>query len=359
MPYLEINLEKIQHNLRVIKKKFEAKNVSICAVTKVTLGNPTIAKLLVKEGITYLGDSRIENIIRMHEAGVNAKFVLIRNPSLSKIPLIVKYADISLNSEIATIEKLSKESLFQRKKHGVILMVEMGDLREGIMPEDLEDLVEKVLELKGVELMGLGTNLKCFAGILPDEKNMKEFSDIAENIQDKFGLKLKFISGGNSANYNWLMSSNDIGVINNLRIGTAILLGREGIHESIIPDLYHDAFVFVAEIVELKDKPLYPKGLQDNATNAFGEPSIFTNLNKFIDSEGKRTQALLNAGRQDVNEKALIPRDNIEIMSASSDYLIVDLKNTNFKVGDLLSFTVNYEALLSAMTSPFISKIFK
>jgi predicted amino acid racemase len=318
------------------------------------LGNPRIAKTLIQAGIEYIGDSRIENIIRMTNAGISAKFILIRNPALSEIPIVVNYADISLNTELITIKMLSEEALQQNKKHGIILMVEMGDLREGIMPKDLEFIVEQVLKLKGIELLGIGTNLKCYAGVIPDDKNMKEFSDIVENIQEKYGIKLKFISGGNSANYDWFMTTNNKGLINNLRIGTAILLGVGGINEIPIPNLYQDTFTFVGEIVELKKKPLYPKGTI--TTNAFGEPSIFQNRDK--QSEDYRNHALIYAGRQDINEKGLIPLDDIEILSASSDYIIVDLKDNDFKLGDQLRFNLNYEALLGAMTSPFISKVF-
>ena len=99
---------------------------------------------------------------------------------------------------------------------------------------------------------------------------------------------------------------------------------------------------------------MYPKGTI--TTNAFGEPSVFQN--KYKSREGYMNHALLNAGRQDVQEKGLIPKDDIEILSASSDYIIVDLKNSDFKLGDELRFSVNYEALLGAMTSPYISKVF-
>jgi predicted amino acid racemase len=357
LPYLEINLKKIHHNAKALKGALNSKSISIMGITKVILGNPTIAKRIVQAGISYLGDSRIENIIRMREEGVNAHFVLIRNPSLKEIPSVIKDSDISLNTELFIIKKLSEESIRQNKKHGIILMVEMGDLREGIMPKNLENIVDHVLKLKGVELRGIGTNLKCFAGVIPDEKNMKAFSEIAERIQDKKGINFEFVSGGNSANYDWLMSTDNIGLINNLRLGTAILLGVGGIYETPLPELYIDAFTFVAEIVELKRKPLFPKGTI--TTNAFGEPSIFKSKKIFPDENRLRTQALLNAGRQDILETKLIPKEDTEIMSATSDYIIVDLKdNENYKVGDELRFDINYEALLHAMTSPYISKVF-
>ncbi|MHA1492033.1 MAG: alanine/ornithine racemase family PLP-dependent enzyme [Promethearchaeota archaeon] len=354
MPRLEIDLKKIFYNAKRLNQLFNSKNISIIGITKVTLGDPTIAKTLVDAGIQYLGDSRIPNIKRMKEAGVNAQFVMIRSPALSEIPSVVKHADISLNSEIEVIKRLSAESTRQNKKHGILLMVEMGDLREGLMPDEVDNIVKQVLELKGVELCGIGTNLKCFAGVSPDERNMKEFSDIAKKIQEKFNIKFKFISGGNSANYDWLMNTKDVGLINNLRIGTAILLGHGGINEAPIPGLQYNAFTFIAEIVELRKKPSYPKGTIN--TNAFGEPSIF--LERNYQKGGERVQALLNAGRQDILEMKLIPKDNIEIMCATSDYIVVDVKENKFKVGDEMRFNLEYEALLCAMTSPFVLKVF-
>jgi predicted amino acid racemase len=356
MPSIEIDLKKIENNARTIKNLLDAKGVSIIAITKVVLGNPEIAHSLVNAGISYLGDSRIDNIIRMYDSGIKAKFVLIRNPSFDEIPLVVKYANISLNSELETIKKLSEESIKQKKIHGIIIMVEMGDLREGVMPEHLNNIVKEVLKLEGIKLMGIGTNLKCFAGVIPDEKNMKEFSEIAQLLQNKFNIKLKFISGGNSANYNWIISTKSKGIVNNLRIGTLILLGVEGIKEDPVSDLAQDAFTFVAEIVELKKKPLYPRGTI--TANAFGEPSIFQNKEDYNSKAGYMNHALLNVGRQDVQEKGLFPNQDIEILSASSDYIVIDLKNTRYNLGDKLRFNMSYEALLGAMTSPFISKVF-
>ncbi len=352
MPRIEIDLKKIFHNAKKMKELCNLKNISIIAITKVTLGNPSVAKTLVQAGISYLGDSRIENIIRMRKAGVSAKFALIRSPALSEIPSVVKHADMSLISELEVIEKLSEESINQGKKHEIMIMVEMGDLREGVMPSDLDNLVEQVLNLKGIELSGIGTNLKCFSGVVPDDRNMKEFSEIVEKIQNKFNIKLKIVSAGNSANYDWLMSTDDVGTINNLRFGTALLLGHGGINEGPLPGLYYDAFTFVAEIAELKKKPSFPSGTITKP--AFGD-SIF--LKRNYPKDGEMNLALLNAGRQDVLETKIIAADDIEILSATSDYIIIDVKDNKFKIGDELRFNLEYEALLNAMTSPFVSKV--
>ncbi|MFX0101249.1 MAG: alanine/ornithine racemase family PLP-dependent enzyme [Candidatus Hodarchaeota archaeon] len=357
LPRVQIDLKKIRHNAKTLLNLLGSRGFSLMAVSKVVLGDPRIVRELVKAGILCIGDSRIENIIKMKNAGINAFFTLIRVPSFIEIPDVVRYADISLNTELETIKAISKEARKQGKTHGILLMVELGDRREGIMKQDLNEFVEQILELENINLKGIGTNLKCFRGVVPDEDNMSELSSLAHEIQDIHGISLDLISGGNSANYNWMVSTKNRYLINNLRIGEALFLGKETINYEPIPELYTDIFKLFAEIVEIKKKPVSPRG--KITSNGFGEPvkapNRFYNLGEV---NKKRLQALVNVGRQDVLVDGLDPILNIEILGGSSDYLIVNLKNHHPKLGDSLEFHLNYGALLYAMTSPFIDKVY-
>ncbi len=358
MPILEINLRKIRHNAKLLKNLLTQRNVSIIGITKLVLGNPTIAMTLVQGGIEYLGDSRIHNIIKMKKNNIRAQFVLIRIPSITEIPLVVKYANYSLNSELKTIRMLSNEAVKQKKIHSIILMVDMGDLREGINIFNIECFVEEILRLKNINLSGIGTNFKCFSGIIPTDENMNEFSKLVFRIKDKFELELEFVSGGNSANFNWFKSCKNIGEINNFRIGEAMFLGKETINYEPIPNLYIDAFKLITEIVELKQRSVIPKGII--VSNAFGESvqTYHKKINNGKKSDIIRTQALLNIGRQDIAVNGLNPKESIKILGASSDYLVVDIRDNQFQIGQKLHFDLNYEALLRAMTSPYIHKKF-
>lgn len=346
-PRIEINLKKIAHNTKHLIKVYASKGIEVMGVTKSVCGNPRIASILVKSGIKILADSRLMNIRLMRNAGIKAEFLLLRIPSLSQTESVIKYADISLNSEYSVIKKLAKYAAEQNTVHKIILMVELGDLREGILPEDLENIIEKVMELKSIELIGIATNLACFGGIKPDENKMNNLSSIAENLEQKYGFMLEIISGGNSANYNWFISEADTGKINNLRLGESIFLGNETIHRKVIPNLYTDAFTLVAEVIELKIKPSLPYGI--SAQDAFGNIPNFNDV-------GKINRAILNVGIQDVAFSGLTPRLDIKIIGASSDHIIVDTRNTKLKVGDKVEFDLNYAALLSAMTSPYVFK---
>jgi predicted amino acid racemase/D-alanyl-D-alanine dipeptidase len=317
-------------------------------VTKVVCGNPDIAKALVKSGISVLADSRIENIRRMYNAGVQAKFLLSRTPGLNKAEAVVKYSDISLNTELSVIERLSTYAIDYDRLHKIILMVELGDLREGLMPADLNSTVEQVLKLKGIKLAGIGSNLACFGGVKPDEEKMGYLSSIANDIEEKFGLTLEYVSGGNSANYNWFMSTPDVGRINNLRLGESIYLGCETLFRKPIPGLHTDALTLVSEVVESKIKPSLPYG--EICQDAFG------NVPEFKD-QGRIRRAILGIGLQDVQVTGLTPQSDIEILGASSDHIIVNAKNMELNVGDELEFDLNYGALLSAMTSLYVNKV--
>lgn len=310
-------------------------------------GDPVIADALLKSGINVLADSRIVNIRKMRDAGINARFLLLRTPLPSQIDDVIKYTDISLNSEISVIKALSASALKQNCTHKLILMVELGDLREGIMPGDLENIVRYTVELDGIELVGIGTNLACHGGIKPDEEKMSHLSAIAREVEMKFGLTLEFVSGGNSANYNWFMTTNEIGEINNLRLGESIYLGCETLDRKSIPGQFYDAFTLVTEVIESKIKPSLPYG--DTCQDAFG------NIPAFKD-RGEIRRAILGVGLQDVVVSGITPRLPIDIIGMSSDHIIVNAKNTDLKVGQEVKFGLNYGALLSAMTSPYVLK---
>lgn len=348
-PRLEIELYKIVHNARKLIALYDSKGIRITAITKGICGSPEIASALLSCGITSLGDSRIANIQRMRKAGLKAQFILIRTPMPSETEQVVRLADISLNSEISVIRLIAKHAVRHGKIHQIILMIELGDLREGILPPDVRSTVGETIELEGVELVGIGTNLACLGGIKPTETKMRELSSLADNLQREYGIKFEIISGGNSANYQWFISTRDVGLINHLRIGESILLGCDTLIRKQIPGLYTDAFTLVGEVIELKTKPSKPCG--ETTQDAFGRVPVFKD-------KGRINRAILAIGRQDIDVSAIRPKIDVDILGASSDHLILDSKDSGLEVGMEVSFDVNYCALLRAMTSSYVEKVY-
>ena len=347
LPRIDIDIGKIAHNIQQLKALYGSKGIEIIGVTKVIGGNPILADILVQNGIQILADSRIENIFKMQKAGIRAKYLLLRTPALSQAEEVVSHIDISLNSELIVLEELSKYALRNNVVHEVILMVELGDLREGIMPSEMDKAVKEVLNLKGLSLIGIGTNLACFGGINPDRYKMDELSIIATHLENKFEITLAIISGGNSSNYNWFQSTEDTGRINSLRIGESIFLGREALNRKPIPNLFTNIFTLVTEVIESKLKPSRPYG--KISQNTHGE------ILEFKDS-GMMHRTLLGVGLQDILVSGITPKQNITVLGASSDHIVVNSIETNLKVGDTVAFDLNYTALLRALNSPYITK---
>ena len=347
-PRLEINLDRIHHNARTLIDRLAVHDISVTGVTKATLGSPEIANALLRAGIGKLGDSRIENIETMRRAGVQASMSLIRSPMLSQVDRVVASADVSFNTELSIISKLSSAALRANKTHRVVLMVELGDLREGIMPEDLERAAAETLRLPNIRLDGIGTNLACQNGVAPDEENMASLSALSDSINTALNTRLGIVSGGNSGSLLWALSGIDKGRINDLRLGESLLLGREPLHRQRIEGLHADAFTLIAEVIEAKIKPSQPWGTI--AQTAFGIKETPTD-------RGLISRTILAIGHQDTDPHGLRPPSGFEILGASSDHIIVDSSNHgDIAVGDTVAFQPNYSALLRAMTSPFVAK---
>jgi len=327
----------------------EKKNIKVVGVTKVFCAIPEVAQTMVKGGVEILGDSRIKNLKKLQHIPVPK--MLLRIPMKSEVEEVIKYADISLNSEIDTIKSLSEEAKKQRKIHEIILMVDLGDLREGVLKEDVIPIVEQIVKLEGIRLRGIGTNLTCYGSVIPTPDILEELVEIKNSINKKFNLNLDIVSGGNSSSLYLVQNGLIPREITQLRIGEAIVLGRETAFGDRIPHTYDDVFTLEAQIVELKEKPSYPRGIL--GMDAFGERQVYVD-------RGIMKRAILAIGRQDVNMNDLIPIDSsIELIGSSSDHLIVNVTNSTYpyKVGDIIKFKLRYGGILSCSTSEYVEKV--
>jgi ornithine racemase len=350
-PEVIIDLAKIERNARTVVETCRAAGIGVFGVTKGTCGMPQVARAMLRGGVAGIGESRFENIRRLRASGIDGPIMLLRSPPLSRIEEVITTVDISLNSELAVAEELSRVAERMGRVHDIILMVDLGDLREGIWPSDVLATVERVLKLPGVRLAGIGTNLTCFGAILPSEENMGELARHAREIEERFGLELAYVSGGGSSSLPLLLAGKMPARIDNLRIGEAILQGgRETFLEAPWEALEPDAFLLSGELLEVKLKPSVPIGRA--GLDAFGQRPVF-------EDRGLRLRGIVNIGREDVVVEGLEPTaPGVAVLGASSDHLVVDLGGAEPppRVGDALRFRMSYGALLSAMTSEYVEK---
>ena len=349
---LEVDLNKIRHNTRAIVDICRPKGINVVGVTKGVSGMPEVARAMLDAGVCSLADARIRNVKRLREGGISSPIMMLRLPRISRTDSVVRLTDTSLNSEWHIFRSLARESVSQGRTHGVILMIDVGDLREGVLYTRAMHMLKRIFALKGIDFKGIGTNVGCYGGVIPTEKNMGMLADIARNIEQKFSIKLDVVSVGGTNCLALVESGKMPEEVNQIRVGEGILLGRDG-SGNILEGTYQDAFLLVAEIVEIKEKPSYPIGIIGK--DAFGNTPVFKN-------RGIRRRALIALGKQDVRLSGLIPEDRgIKVLGGSSDYIILDISDSarGYKLGDEVVFRLLYQGLLSVATSPYVSQTFK
>ncbi|MCX7775980.1 MAG: alanine/ornithine racemase family PLP-dependent enzyme [Rectinemataceae bacterium] len=349
-PCLEIRYETLVGNTRSVVEFCSRYGVEVWGVTKGCCGMPEVARAMLEGGVAGIGESRTANLQRIRAAGITAPTLMLRLPHISEAPSIVEQFDMSLNSELATIEALNSAAAALRKRHGIILMVDLGDLREGLWPDRVLATAEQVMRLDHIELLGVGTNLTCYGGVIPTEANLGLLVRLAQQVEQMLGLRLRFISGGNTSTLPLMAAGGLPAGINMLRIGEAILLGTESIHRTPWPGTRQDAFVLHAEVIECATKPSVPIGT--TGEDGFGGHPVFQD-------RGLIRRAIVNIGRQDVLLESLACIEpGMDILGASSDHLILDVTHAEHevRVGDIVSFRIGYGTLLQAMTSPYVCK---
>jgi predicted amino acid racemase len=345
---IQTDLDKVEQNTRVLVDRLASTGIRVTGITKAVLGSPEVGAAMLRGGARGLGDSRVPNLARLAGLDRAPRRTLIRSPMLSQAGGVVGVADVSVNTEAVVLAALDRAASRTKRTHGIVLMVELGDLREGIALDDAPEAVRAVLGHSSLRLVGLGANLACQNGVVPDDRNMGILTGLVDDIEALHGISLDVVSGGNSANLNWALNTDDVGRIDELRLGEAILLGVDPLYRTPIPGLHTDAFTLTAEVIEVAMKPAQPWG--DRAQAAFGEAPIRT-------GSGTVHQAILALGRQDVDADGLQPPEGITILGMSSDHLVVDLGDHPVVVGDEIDFGLGYGALVRAMTSPFVTKI--
>ncbi len=353
MAYIELDSKKLTANFNYLMKLFKKNNIQFSVVTKMLCGNKVFLSELLKLDISQVCDSRVSNLKTIKMLRPDVESIYIKPPAKRSVKNVVQYADISMNTEIRTIKLLSEEAQRQNKTHKIIIMIELGELREGIMGEDFIAFYEEVFTLKNIEVVGIGTNLTCLYGVLPNHDKLIQLCLYEQLVEAKFNRHIPYVSGGSSVTIPLIFQKLLPKGINHFRVGETLYLGTDLYNNTTIKQMHPDVFSLFCEIIELSEKPQVPIG--EMGQNVEG------NTFEFDESQtGKRSyRAIVDIGLLDVEESHIFPVDqNISIVGASSDMFVIDLGNNvkNYKVGDLLEFKMDYMGVLRTINSKYIDK---
>lgn len=353
MAYVELDKNKLKENFEYLDNIFKENNIKWSIVSKLLCGNKDFLAVLLDLGITQVCDSRVSNLKRIKEIDSSIETIFIKPPAKASIKNVVRYADISMNTGLDTIFLLSKEAKRQNKVHKIIIMIELGELREGIMGEDLVEFYETVFKLGNIEVVGIGTNFTCLYGVLPSQDKLIQLSLYEQLLEAKFKRQIPYVSGGSSVVLPLIKQNILPKGINHFRVGETLFLGTDVYNNSIYEEMHQDVFRLYSEIIEIVEKPMQPSG--DMGTNVEGKAF------EFDDSLlGETTyRAILDIGLLDVGEEHIKPKDKeINFVGASSDMIVIDLGDNfkNYKIGDFIELEMDYMGILRIINSRYINK---
>lgn len=357
MAKLKIYSKRIIDNIRKINDIMDKHNKEWSLVTKVLSGNAlTLKKILNSEEVLRthsIADSRISSLKIIKEIDKEIVTMYLKPPAKSFIKNVVKYSDISLNTEFKTITALNEEAKRQSKNHRIIIMIEMGELREGVVRDKFLEFYEKVFDLSNIDVTGLGTNLGCMYGIEPTFDKLIQLCLYKQLIETRFKHDLELVSGGSSITLPLLSKGKVPEGVNHFRVGEAVFLGTSPLTNKKFKNQSTDAFEFLANIVEFEKKESYPDGVIGDGN--VGHAELPADENKKI----LEYKALLDFGVIDVNTDFLTPKNKkVKFLGTTSDLTVYGLgkSSENYSMGKQIRFRPNYMAVAQLMNSKFIGK---
>ena len=360
MSKIIVNIPKIIENINEISQLMKKNKKEWTIVCKVLAGNRDILRKILNSKVIKkvhsVADSRLSGLKIMKEINPEIRTMLIKPPSKYQIPNVVRFADISLNTSIKTIHELNREAEKIGVVHKVIIMIELGELREGILKENTVKFYSSVFDLKNIEIIGIGTNLGCMYGVEPDHDKLLQLTLFKKIIELKFGRDLPVISGGSSITLPLL----ELGAIpegmNHFRIGEAAFIGTTPYNNKRFHNLNEDGFRLSANIIEIEKKPLFPDGRIGNGNVGHADMGLFKENSK----ENDHFKAIVDFGALDVSpETDLTPLDEkVRFIGTTSDMTVFDIgKNkVGLKVGDTIKFKPNYMGVARLMLSKYVKK---
>ena len=354
-PAVTVDLNALRTNARVLCGICGQYQIAVAGIIKFSDGDLQVAQAYREGGCAQLGVSRAKHLQRLKERFPQTETLLTRAPGRCDLEACARYADLSLHSDRDILTALNAQAEKWNTRPGIILMLDVGDLREGV--DNIPALVElaKLCEsLPNLRLRGVGTNLACMNGVLPSYENLSFLVEGAEAVEQAIGRQLEIISGGSSINLLLLKDGANRMPrrINHLRLGGTIanpanIRLNRGIS---FPGMREDSLRLTAEVVEIQEKDSAPKN--SSAKNWAGERVV-------REDKGRRLRAILALGSQDVGDATtLIPEEaGVEIVGCSSDHTVVDVTDTGktWRSGDTLTFRMRYAHVLYAFSGDHVA----
>ncbi len=324
---VRINLPHITENAAAACALCDRFGIDVWGVTKAVAAQPGIARAMLEGGVKALAETRLTAVNRLCESGVPGPYWLLRSPAYCEIAECIAMTDGSLVSDRDVLDLLQAEARRTGRRHRVLVMVDLETGREGFLPDEVADVCRAAMAHSNLDLSGLGIYFEFHGDGDFQAETLVRLRDLADRLGQELGAPLPVISGGSTSIIRTqLLDGRKPAGVNNVRLGTAILLGiASSVGPQTIPGFHQDTFELSVELNEVKVR-------------------------------GRRI-GLLAMGHTDADPDYLYPLDpGVKVLKAFSDHTLVDLEEADpsVKAGSTLRFQLGYFALTKLMHSPWV-----
>ncbi len=326
-PILSFDLSKIEANARALRA-VAPKQIACFGVTKGCGGSLEVAGAMIAGGLDGLADSRVQHLLRLRAAFPTTPLMALRQPTRGEMSDVITLGADALVSDLEAIRELGLVSHRARQVQSVLLMVEAGEGREGILPGNLKQIARTVSGLSGIDLAGVAVNTGCRGGVVPDKKTMVLVDKSVRELEAA-GVKPRLVSAGNSSCWRLLEQGALARSANHLRVGELILLGRETTIGEAAAGFHTDAVSVGAEVLEVAKKQ--------------GDLRLIVAI-----------------GCQDIGAGSLDPVAaglTVERLTSDHAVLLAD-PDLSVRTGDILWFAPSYLAMQALASSPHVTSAF-
>ena len=333
MARIVADLQLLRGNVRALIAHCQELGVHLLPVLKGVEAWPVLAAMCLEEGLGHLAVSSASQAARLAGAGL-PRPVMLGLPPLSQVRDVASLCCRSVVSTEEAALALAEQARTLRLPHGVLLMMDLGDGREGCRPDQVPALARAVRHMTHpwFSLDGVAANFGCLVEAPPSPQSLDVLTMVACEVGRRAG-EAGEVSLGGSVLLPWLADHALPACVTELRIGYALFLGHFMGQDCAVAGLRQDAFLLAAEVLEAGVKQ--------------------------TEAEGLRRRIVLDVGVLEIAPNRLIPLDaGMRLVGASSDYLVYDVEECprHFVTGEEVLFRPGYESLARAFHSCSVKK---
>jgi predicted amino acid racemase len=344
-PRLTIDLGAVAENTRLLAARLLGEGFTLVGVTKCVDGERRVGQTMLEAGCAGLADSRLPALARLAAASLGP-LTLIRAPQPDELATAARVAHRVLLSDPGAAPTLGEHAAGSPVQ--ILLTVDLGDRREGVLPDAAPAVARAIAGLPGVVLAGISVNFACLSGQLPTQELFRQAEDVLGECAASCAVEPQLSLGGTCVMQH--LDGYHPRYPTEIRSGGGPIYGYDFVSGAGLDGLQRTDPVLTAVVLECYRKPPAPSG--STSCDAFGHvPEV-----ELPDDDANYT--LLYLGRRDCEPGGLRPLLPGSYLAGATSDVSVLITPEPLRPGDTVSFAVDYDALVRAVTSPFVAKEF-